>query len=57
MFDLAPDDVQSAVVDTLRAFASEEIRPVARDAEKAGEPPETVTKHLVEACFRRSPPL
>jgi len=56
VFDLSPDEVQSAVVETLQEFAAEEIRPFARDAEKAGEPPEAVLKHLVDMGFHASVP-
>ncbi len=50
------DEVQEAVVETLRKFSSEEVRPAARDAEKAGEPPEAVTKQLVEMGFHAPVP-
>ncbi len=56
MFDLAPDDVQTTIVETLREFAEQEVRPLAREAEKAGEPPEVISKQLVEMGFYASIP-
>lgn len=51
VFDLSPDDIQQAIVDTLHEFAEREIRPAARDAEKEGQPPEAVLKQLVDMGF------
>ena len=51
MFDLSLDDIQQTIVETLREFARDELRPVAREAEKQGEPPDAVVKQLVEMGF------
>ncbi|HYF24992.1 MAG TPA: acyl-CoA dehydrogenase family protein [Baekduia sp.] len=40
LFDLTPDDEQQMVVESLRAFAAERLRPVAQDADAACAPPE-----------------
>lgn len=46
--NLHPTDEQQAIVDALRDFATNEIRPIAREAEAAGRPPERITKQLHE---------
>lgn len=46
--DLRPTDEQQAIVDALHDFAANEIRPIAREAEAAGRPPERITKQLHE---------
>jgi alkylation response protein AidB-like acyl-CoA dehydrogenase len=56
VFDLSPDDIQSTIIETLREFSKAELRPLAREAEKAGEPPEVATKQLVEMGFHASIP-
>lgn len=45
---LEPTDEQKAIAEALHDLAVNEIRPAARDAEAAGEPPERMVKQLFE---------
>ena len=42
MIDFQPTDEQQLVIDTVRQFAQNEIRPVARESEEAAKLPEKV---------------
>ncbi len=42
MIDFQPDDEQQLIVDTVRQFAEQEIRPVARESEEAAQLPAAV---------------
>ena len=46
--NLQPTEEQQAIIDALHDFSSNEIRPIAREAEAAGRPPERITKQLHE---------
>jgi alkylation response protein AidB-like acyl-CoA dehydrogenase len=46
MFDLAPSEEQTVMVGTLRVYAKEELRPVAREAEQARLVPSAVASQL-----------
>ncbi len=39
MFDLRPDDEQQLIIDTVRQFASEQLRPRAREVDESGKLP------------------
>ncbi|MGH2705621.1 MAG: acyl-CoA dehydrogenase family protein [Actinomycetota bacterium] len=46
--DLAPSDEQQAIVEALREYAADEIRPAARDAEAAGTVSDRIRGQLAE---------
>ena len=48
MIDFEPSDEQALVVETVRQFAENEIRPAARDADEAGELPKGILEHAHE---------
>ena len=45
MIDFEPTEEQQLIVDTVRQFAQNEIRPQARDANEAGKLPDGVLAH------------
>lgn len=47
-FDLTPDDEQQMIVDTVRDFAAEILRPAAHDADEAAAAPADLTKRAAE---------
>ena len=48
MIDFQPTDEQQLAVDTVRAFAANEIRPLARECDEAGRPPEKLLEQAHE---------
>lgn len=44
MIDFEPSEEQALIIETVRAFAENEIRPVCRVADEAGEPPASVVE-------------
>src|SRR3954447_14299764 len=47
LFDLTPTDEQQMIVEATRAFAAEQLRPVAAEADAAGAAPDTLLKRSV----------
>jgi alkylation response protein AidB-like acyl-CoA dehydrogenase len=48
LFDLTPDDEQQMLVEALKAFAAERLRPAAVDADAACAPPEGLAAEVAE---------
>ena len=44
MIDLEPTEEQALIIETVRQFAENEIRPLAREADEAGTPPASVVE-------------